>query len=166
MAAPMTILALDPGEVVLGYCLGSFTGQQRSIIQSGDLRDVDADKAVRWLDAICCDRWPLVIAVESYVFQGTDRSGNKNAFNISRLVGALQGAALMWSKRANDSITQVILVSKSDANASIGLTGATPKSRVRRAIEALFPGTKFANEHQVDAAAVLMAGRARAGRFR
>jgi hypothetical protein len=158
------IIAIDPGEVVMGYTVGGFRGQQRRLIDFGDLKDVDAERAVRWLDALCCGRWPNVIAIEGFTFQGEKRSNNAGAQRAAAVTNALHGAALMWTRRANDSLTQVIMVSKNDANKTLGLTGACPKDRVKRAIDAVFPGNKLANQHQRDAALVLLAGKTRSGR--
>lgn len=165
MAAEQIIVAIDPGEVVMGYTVGGFQGQQRRLIAQGDLKNVDAEKAVRWLDALLGDRFPNLVCIESYLFQGPDRSNNPHAFRLSSLVGALQGAALMWSRRANDSITQVLLVSKGEANGTLGLTGKCSNDRIKRALEAVFPGNKLSNEHQRSAALVLLAGRTRSGRL-
>lgn len=162
--AEQHILAIDPGQVVLGYCLGAFKGQQRSLIDFGSVKDTDPEKLVRWLDAILGARWPHLVAIESYDYQGPERSHNRNAFTMSGIAGGIQTAVLMWSRRANDSLTQVIMVSKNDANATLGLTGKCSKDRVKRAIDAVFPGNRMANQHERDAALVMVAGRTRSGR--
>jgi Holliday junction resolvasome RuvABC endonuclease subunit len=155
------ILGIDPGEVVLGYCIGGFKAQQRRIIASGDLRDVTPDKLARWMNALCCQYRPDVVAIEGYDWQGEERSANQNAFKCSRLAGDVEGAAQMWSLVCSDGLMTVVVVSKSEANRTIGVTGKTPKSRVKGAIEALFPGAQLPNEHQRDAAVVCLAGRYR-----
>lgn len=160
----LVILSIDPGEVVMGYTVGGFRGQARRLIDFGDIRDVDAERAVRWLDAVCSGRWPNVIAIEGFNFQGEQRSNNAGAQRAGAITNALHGAALMWSRRANDSLTQVIVVSKNDANKTLGLTGACSKDRVKRAIDSVFPDNKLANNHQRDAALVLLAGKTRSGR--
>jgi Holliday junction resolvasome RuvABC endonuclease subunit len=155
------VLGLDPGAVLLGYCLARFTGQRRDVINSGSVGDIDAGKAVRWLRAYLDQTHPHLISIEGYDFQGQERSGNSNAFAISRLVGDIEGACLMWSELRQEGLVQVVRVRKVDANRTIGLVGKTSKARVRRAIEALFPFYKFRNEHECDAAVVCMAGRHR-----
>lgn len=158
------IVSIDPGEVVLGYTVGVFKGQQRALLEHGDLRDVDVEKAVRWLDSLLSSRFPHVLALEGFYFQGEKRSNNAGAARASAITHAIHGAALMWSRRANEGLTQVIVVSKNEANATLGLTGACSKDRIKRAIDAVFPGNELMNQHQRDAALVLLAGRTRSGR--
>lgn len=153
------ILGTDPGQRFLGYCVVRYVAQRREILAQGSLPDVDAQKLVRWFYPLLKQYRPDVVAIEDYVWQGADRSGNTNAFLLSRLVGDIEGAALMWSAACNDDCTRVLRVSKSDANRFVGLQGKTPKSRVKALIESFFPGVAFKDEHARDAAVVNLVGR-------
>lgn len=159
MSSSQIILGTDPGQRFLGYCVTRFIAQRREVLAQGSLADVDAEKLVRWLFPLLKQHRPDVVCVEDYVWQGADRSGNLNAFLLSRLVGDIEGAALMWSAACNDDCTRVLRVSKSDANRFVGLEGKTPKSRVKALIEAFFPGVAFKDEHARDAAVVSLVGR-------
>lgn len=160
----MVVLGLDPGQVALGFCVIKFTGQRRQFVGAGELKDVTAPSLVTWLNSLLNDCWPAVVGVEDYGWYGPERSANPNAFALSQLVGAIEGAALMWSRLSTDGVTDVLRVRKVDANRAVGISGKAPKSRVKATIEALFPGAKLSNEHQRDAAVVCMAARVRAGR--
>jgi Holliday junction resolvasome RuvABC endonuclease subunit len=153
------ILGTDPGQRFLGYCVTRYVAQRRDVLAQGSLADVDAEKLVRWFFPLLKQYRPDVVAIEDYVWQGADRSGNSNAFLLSRLVGDIEGAALMWSAASNGDCTRVLRVSKSEANAFIGLTGKTPKSRVETAMAAYFPGVTFKDQHARDAALVTLSGR-------
>lgn len=160
----MIILGLDPGHVALGYCVVRFVGQRREFVNAGELKEADAPKITRWLNALCNDCWPNVIGIEDYCWYGAERSANPNAFALSQIVGTIEGAARMWTRLSNDDTTDVLRVRKVDANRAVGITGKAPKSRVKAAVEALFPGAKMTTEHQRDAAVVCMAAKTRAGR--
>jgi hypothetical protein len=68
----------------------------------------------------------------------------------------------MWSACSNDSCTRVVRANKSDANRFVGLKGKTPKTRVKAAMEAIFPGVDFKDEHARDAALLTLVGRSAA----
>jgi Holliday junction resolvasome RuvABC endonuclease subunit len=155
----LVVLGTDPGQVALGWCVTRFFAQRRSIVARGTIRDVTADSIVRWLNLTCCAHYPDVIAIEDYGWYGEEKSANQNSFLLARLVGDLEGAALMWSVVCAESRTRVIRVRKADANRFVGLHGKSPKSRVKAVIEALFPGVPFANGHERDAAVVSVVGR-------
>jgi hypothetical protein len=163
----MLVLGIDGGQRVLGWCIASFVGSTRRVIDGGDLREAEErDAYIDWLCAIL-NRYPIAaIGVEDHVWMGAEKSANPQAFSISKLVGKLEGAAKMWARCNNARLLQVFRITKRSCNASVGITGrsstgANPKQRVKRATDAIFPGLKFKNEHVRDAAAVCVATRAR-----
>jgi len=166
----MIVLGIDGGQRVLGWCIGSFRGSTRQVIDGGDLREAETDdEYIRWIHAIMA-RYPIEAAgVEDHVWMGAEKSANPQAFTMSMLVGKLEGALRMWASIKQPSL-QVFRINKRACNASVGITGASrtganPKQRVKRAITVLFPGVEFSNGHQRDAAAVCVATRARARRI-
>jgi Holliday junction resolvasome RuvABC endonuclease subunit len=158
------VLGLDPGQRILGYCVAQFIGQRREHHVSGSVKEAEND-LVSWLSSMLDAHLPNVVGIEDHVWMGAEKSANPQAFSISKLVGQLTGAALMWSRLRCHGLA-VHVISKQRCNAAVGITGEAPKARVRRATDVLFPGHRFANEHQRDAAVVTVAAHARAGRSR
>jgi Holliday junction resolvasome RuvABC endonuclease subunit len=158
----MIVLGIDPGQRVLGYCVAQFIGQCREHHVSGSVKEVETD-LVSWLSGMLDAHMPNVLGIEDHVWMGAEKSANPQAFSISKLVGQLTGAALMWSRIRGGSLG-VFCISKQHCNAAIGITGKVPKARVKRAVEALFPHVPFRNEHERDSVAVCMAAKARACR--
>ena len=156
----MIVLGIDPGQRTLGYCVAQFIGQRREHHVSGSVKEVETD-LVSWLSGMLDAHRPDVVGIEDHVWMGAEKSANPQAFSISKLVGSLAGAALMWSRLRGAGLG-VFLVPKQRCNAAIGITGKVPKARVKRAVEALFPAVPFKNEHERDAVAVCMAAKQRA----
>lgn len=152
------VLGIDGGRLVLGYCIAGFLAQRRRVISSGSLRDVEPLKLVRWLQALLLEHQPHVVAIEDYCWYGPERSSNSNAFEQSRIVGDVEGAALMWGEIRSPGCVRVARIRKADANRAMGLVGKTAKSRVGTAVRAFFPTASFNNEHERDAAVVCVAG--------
>lgn len=158
----MIILGIDPGQRTLGYCVAQFVGQRREHHVSGSVKEVETD-LVSWLCGMLDAHAPDVLGIEDYGWMGPEKSANPQAFSISKLVGSLAGAALMWSRLRGGSLG-VYLLPKQRCNAAVGITGKAPKARVKAAVQTLFPSVPFKNEHERDAVAVCMAARLRAGR--
>jgi Holliday junction resolvasome RuvABC endonuclease subunit len=158
----MIVLGIDPGQRVLGYCVAQFIGQRREHHVSGSVKEIETD-LVSWLGSMLDAHQIDVLGIEDHVWMGAEKSANPQAFSISKLVGSLTGAALMWSRLRGVGLG-VFLIPKTRCNAAVGVTGKAPKARVKAAVEALFPSVPFANEHERDAVAVCMAAKARASR--
>lgn len=156
----MIVLGLDPGQRTLGYCVAQFIGQRREHHVSGSVKEVETD-LVSWLCGMLDAHQPDVLGIEDHVWMGAEKSANPQAFSISKLVGSLCGAALMWSRLRGAGLA-VVTISKQRCNAAVGITGKAPKARVKGAVQALFPHVPFKNEHERDAVAVCMAAKLRA----
>ncbi len=158
----MKVLGIDPGQRVLGYCVAEFIGQRREHHASGSVKEVETD-LIGWMSGMLDAHQPSILGIEDHVWMGTEKSANPQAFSISKLVGQLSGAAVMWSRLRGAGLG-VFLISKQRCNAAVGITGKAPKARVKAAVQVLFPSVPFKNEHERDAVAVCVAARLRAGR--
>jgi Holliday junction resolvasome RuvABC endonuclease subunit len=155
------ILAADPGLVCTGWIVADCDRGSRKVVATGYHRSGSvSDRHESQLSRFCelLDQYqPEAVALEQYVYQG-ERSKTVNAFRISRLVGALEGAARGRGIRVIPGITKQV------ANRAAGLTGKVSARRVKQAVHAIFKIRGITNAHVDDAHLVLLAAGQRVGR--
>lgn len=150
------VIGIDPGIVCTGLVYAYFSTAGRQIYGAMSLRGASArtiaEEAVHrsWKES---EPSLTVISLENFVWQGP-RTANKNGLRVSQFVGEIKGAL-----ESLGSWRELFMVTKSESNRAIGIrSGAAPKSRIKRAVEAMFPNASLSNEHERDAVAVAVAG--------
>lgn len=154
----MIILGIDPGLRHTGYCVVSFTGQRRTVLDVGEFKACTLTNIGAPLQALLGQHEIDVAGIEDFHWMGGDKTIGKHSLELCKLIGVI------FSTCQEALSAYPILLRKQDCNAAIGVTGKTPKRRVAQAVRALFPGVEMSNEHKRDAAVVCMASKARAGR--
>ena len=146
------ILGIDPGITCTGLAVAEFSARTRRIVECVSVRDTSVGV---WenINALC-ERYEHIpcCGIEAYTYYGP-ASANKNAMLLAGFVGEIRAH---W---VHTSIDELIEIRKVEVNRAIGIrSGKAPKARVKRALEALFPGQLGGtNEHERDAAAVAVA---------
>lgn len=167
------ILSVDPGYRHCGWAVASFQGQTRVLVDAGEWQTTEEEhghESVRIAFIVTCfvrkleELKPDGVGIEAYTFQNRhpkptrpsekpkSRQNFKVAAGLTRLIDRMGEAA-----RSRGFVVEE--VPTSSAKAALGLKGRVPKSRVQRAIEAIF-GTRIGS-HSADAAAVCVATRTR-----
>lgn len=151
-------LGIDPGQVCTGLALVDFGLQRRRLVEAHSVKDTSVG-VWEFINDMCTRHEHIqVCGLEAYTWLGP-RSANKNAMSFAAFIGEFRAH---WT---HSPIDDLIEIRKVEVNRAIGIrSGKVPKARVRAAIEALFPGAKFRNEHERDAAAVAVAAWQRVGR--
>lgn len=154
------ILGIDPGLRTTGIALVDISGRVPRLLAAASLRtptgtpDHEARKTLTAGLLQCVSRWsqlrlaPItVVGIESYGWQGKERSTNQNAFRLSTLVGQFEGA-LGYEVRT---------LTKRECNAAIGRPSTCSKADVKRGLHLVFQAVVGKNEHERDAILVAYA---------
>jgi hypothetical protein len=147
------ILGIDPGLECTGWCI---LLRSRECLRFGGIETSSAWSDVRRCEEICaqlmgliyrmrqiCGAKPTIASVEQYVYQG-QRSQNKNAFRLSRLVGSIESTC------RGHGLT-VVGPTRGQALMSMGLRSNAPECDARRVIGVMVRshggGVPPSNEH-------------------
>ncbi len=149
----MRILGIDPGIRHTGLCVVAFTGHKREVVTVDELKACSPANVRSPLRALIHESGVDFVGIEDFHWMGADISVGKHSLELCKLIGAI--FAICHGAMG----TEPVMLRKQACNAAIGITGKTPKSRIARAVSALFPGVKISNEHKRDAAVVAMAAR-------
>lgn len=153
----MRILGIDPGLRHTGLCVVAFIGHKREVVTVSELKACTPTNICAPLRALIHEAGVDFVGIEDFHWMGADVSVGKHSLELCKLIGAI--FAICHGAMG----TEPAMLRKQTCNAAIGITGKAPKSRVARAVTALFPGVKLSNEHKRDAAVVALAAKGRAG---
>src|SRR5690606_36183189 len=131
----MNILGIDPGLNVTGWAVITAESSKRRLVATGSIRSAKYGQRPEQLQ--CQHRGirevinayqPDVAGVELFRYQG-ERSHSRDAFEVSRLVGRLEGLLIELGIEVIDGID------KNVANRACGLVGKVSPARIKAAVE-------------------------------